>query len=345
LPSLDTLCFADQINNENRRHRSCVPLFDFLKEDDCAFLKNKLKQLYIDGFSMTKSDVVSFFNDVLQEYPNVCATSLWNNQIETLQGVGPDLIMNPNSNTRHNLTTISITGNPFENKLVNNDENERKALLDILLKFPRVSCLGMDLIDGAFKFIDLDKYGPDIEYALRINYAGRILVERSPPPAVADNDTTIYAASRDVAVTSAAPPTSQFSWNIPTFIVWNDDMVPLERQPYDGSIIPLSVWPIVFERAAAAELSQPCYFHGRGLNQYTGLFYLLQKNQPYIEYMANLNAKTSTNEEEDATTININAINAFTDTFSGGTTATTTTTSSQQLHQEDSPTTPTPTFV
>jgi hypothetical protein len=209
--------------------------------------------------------------------------------------------MNPNSNTRHNLTTILIDGNPVTEKLVNNDENERNALLKILLKFPRVSCLGMDLIDGTYRYNNLDKYGPDIEYVLRINYAGRILVERSPPPAVADDDTTISAASRDIAVTSAAPPTSQFSWNLPTIIVWNNDMVSLEHQPYDGSIIPLSVWPIVFERAAAV-LPQPSFFHGRGLNQYTGLFYLLQKNQPYIEYMANLNSKKLTGKEEDAGT-------------------------------------------
>jgi hypothetical protein len=233
---------------------------------------------------MTKEDIVSLFNDVLPTFPYIYDISLRNNQIETLEDIS-NSIVNPSSNTRRNLIAIIINDNPVENKLINNHENERKALLNILSIYNRVSCIRAELIDGLYQEINIDKYGPDIEYALRINAAGRVLIENVPLPAV----------TAAAAAAAAAPDIN--------------GMV-------QSSTIPLAVWPIVLEREAVAQPRVPL----QGLNQYTGLFYLLQNNQPYIEYIANLNAKNLTKEEEDATTININAINAFADAFSAGTT-------------------------
>jgi len=279
LPSLDRLEYIDDVKEDNCR-RSCNPFLQLLTNGDCCdFLMDQLVNIGMYNFIMTPDDVMFIFNKLLISYPNVTGISIQNNLIETFEGVAENL------NVNRKLIKILIDGNPVTDKLVNNDENEKEALLRILSKYNRVSCIGCEVIDGAWRHINLDRYGPDIDYALRINHAGRTLIENIPLPAVT---TITTAAARRRNGNNDSSGTQDHDDDD------DDDDRENKIRIHDGSTsIPLSVWPIVLERA-----TQPRSLRLRGLNQHTGLFYLVRNNVPFFE---NLTTKNLKNEEGDCT--------------------------------------------
>jgi hypothetical protein len=285
LPSLARIEYIDDVMqaDENRSccdrsRRSCTLFLQLLLSKECcnAINRNKLVNIGIYNFKMTSDDVKLIFNKLLttEYYPNITGIALQNNDITTFKGV-----VSENYIVNRNLVKLLIDGNPVTDKLLDNDKNEQDALLSILSNYNRVSCIGSEVVSngdsssvsviGRWQSIQLNRYGPNIDYALRINYAGRTLIENVPLLPVP----VLPSAVMTVTTTTTTDA--------------------------DGTIssIPLSLWPIVLERSANNAATQKPrvgssslrlrrstgLLNGNNKNQHTGLYYLIRNNLPFFE--------------------------------------------------------------
>ena len=285
LPSLARIEYIDDVKQADekrsccdRSRRSCTLFLQLLLSKECcnAINRNKLVNIGIYNFKMTSDDVKLIFNKLLttEYYPNITGIALQNNGIETFQGV-----VSENFIVNRKLVKLLIDGNPVTQKLLDNDKNEQDALLSSLCNYNRVSCIGSEVISngsgsgsvGRWQSIKLNRYGPNIDYALRINYAGRTLIENVPllPVPVP----VLPSAVMTVTTTTTTDA--------------------------DGTIssIPLSLWPIVLERSANNAATQKPrvgssslqlrrstgLLNGYNKNQHTGLYYLIRNNIPFFE--------------------------------------------------------------
>ncbi|OEU18214.1 hypothetical protein FRACYDRAFT_236485 [Fragilariopsis cylindrus CCMP1102] len=285
LPSLARIEYIDDVKQADekrsccdRSRRSCTLFLQLLLSKECcnAINRNKLVNIGIYNFKMTSDDVQLIFNKLLttEYYPNITGIALQNNGIETFQGV-----VSENFIVNRTLVKLLIDGNPVTEKLLDNDKNEQDALLSILSNYNRVSCIGSEVISngsgsgsvGRWESIKLKRYGPNIDYALRINYAGRTLIENVPllPVPVPVLPSAVMTVTN--TTTTDADGTR--------------------------SSIPLSLWPIVLERSANNAATQKPrlgsstlrlrrstgLLNGNNKNQHTGLYYLIRNNLPFFE--------------------------------------------------------------
>jgi hypothetical protein len=290
LPSLARIEYIDDVKqaDENRiccdrSRRSCTLFLQLLlSKECCSAIRNKLVNIGIYNFKMTSDNVKLIFNKLLttEYYPNITGIALQNNGIETFQGV-----VSENFIVNRKLVKLLIDGNPVTDKLLDNVKNEQDALLSILSNYNRVSCIGSEVVSnggsssgsviGRWQSIQLNRYGPNIEYALRINYAGRTLIENVP-----------LLRHRPV---------------LPSFLPSAAMIVTTTTSTdADGTIssIPLYLWPIVLERSANNAATQKPKVGSSSLrsrrntglvlndsnkNQHTGLNYLIRNNIPFFE--------------------------------------------------------------
>ncbi|VEU36052.1 unnamed protein product [Pseudo-nitzschia multistriata] len=130
--------------------------------------REKLRYLTIDSSKLNDRQLETLLIDVLPSFSSVNYLNLYRNKIQSCQSVvnrihkDDGIRFVPNS-----IVAASFRGNPIE-ETIRSDRREKSAMLSLLKTFSTIINLG--------KFHEGD-YDPDVEYALRINHAGRSIIE------------------------------------------------------------------------------------------------------------------------------------------------------------------------
>jgi len=170
-------------NNNNNSHTTASSFYPF---------QQNLEELKLCNCGLTEDHLETLLLDILPRFPKLAKIGVYDNKIETLQKISNRIIENTSTNTNtnggepfvlsrstttttttgdrhHQLRHLDLTFNP-----VNNTEQlvEERASLKIILRAFR----------GLYGFPMLSRltrigYDSELDYLLRINCAGRVLIE------------------------------------------------------------------------------------------------------------------------------------------------------------------------
>ena len=198
---------------------------------------------------------------------NIKTLDLFGNNIDSLQQIANKLVSSSTASLHRalvvpctkSMSCLNLDGNSVLDKIQQqNDPNETVALLTILSAFKRICRISSSRSSSNNNSCDFNNssvsalhcFGPKIEYALRINHAGRILIE-------GNNNT-------DTNVNNTNTNTNN--------VVVQHDKNENNNTTY---VLPLSVWPIVLKRSYNDIDKDP-----------TGLHYLI-RHGPIIAAITN----------------------------------------------------------
>jgi len=152
-------------------HVNLDPLLQQLQQN-APILRGKLAGFGMLNSNLTQDHLVTLFCNTLPLYDHIEVLTFQGNRIESLKVLADRIADIPSHTSCFNtIRGISLIENPVFKKLKdNNNTDEKAALLTILSRFKRI-----ERIEGST--YSISSYGPEIEYALRIAHAGRILVE------------------------------------------------------------------------------------------------------------------------------------------------------------------------
>jgi len=162
LPNLENLGFWHTEKKETER------IIKALSTHDVCFAQT-FKRLDIRACNLDDKLFESLLLDALPKFQSLSTLNVVSNKIESLQNIAKR-IENDNKKpcvVAKSLRHIYLTGNFVENKLKNNPK-EKHAMLSLLKVFNAVCTL---------KIYGEEHFDSDVDYALRINDAGRSLVE------------------------------------------------------------------------------------------------------------------------------------------------------------------------
>lgn len=257
----------------------CV--LDKLKRNNLV-LGEKLVVVSLMNSKLSDDQLATILSDgVVARYDHLRVLDFRNNEIKSLRVTAEKIINIPHESLLPNtIECLLLQGNSVVEKIKSrNDTDEKKALLTILSCLQRVRKI--ESLD-----IPLCSYSPDIEYALRINAAGRILLEgNNNNDVVCDNNSNNYNIKNDDSTNA-------------NFVCSSDGKRNTTIQQEGGGkrrrgMIPLSVWPIVLERAykTSSPGSVKDQRSGQNVRSYrfdaTGLHYLI-RNGPFINAIATM---------------------------------------------------------
>ncbi|OEU21535.1 hypothetical protein FRACYDRAFT_235160 [Fragilariopsis cylindrus CCMP1102] len=196
-------------------------------EDIC--FKGSLKYLKLPYCNIDQNIFETLWNKIVPKLTELFSLDLEMNDIESIQPTVERIISDNITVTPNQLQELNLHHNPIMKNL-KEDPNEKVAMLSFLESYNSIYSI-WSCESACGKYVDIDYwYDSDIEYALRINHAGRSIVECS------------------------------------------------NRKEDHHSSLPLSLWPIVLERAY--KKSGHIYPRGstiRRTNDATGLHYLVRQ--------------------------------------------------------------------
>ena len=138
-----------------------------LRITDFCF-QNTLKDFTMFDCGTKSSHLDALLLGICPKFPNLSELCLFYNKIESFRAI-VDTIKNDSTCTiSKSIRHFPLKGNPVMKKIKEGDSNEKKALLSLLDSFNTIYKLG---------YKDEVDYDSDVEYALRINHAGRSIVK------------------------------------------------------------------------------------------------------------------------------------------------------------------------
>lgn len=168
LPSLERLTLWRVASLKEENGTDCI-LNALCTNNDVCF-QDSLKRLLIRCGELDDSHLETLLRKVLPRFPNMRCLNLFQNNIKSIQ---PFVDRMKNDNTSpvlaKSIRCLDLSGNPITNKL-EDDPEEKAAMLSFLQTFNTICDLGLK----PRRTYDIDS---DIVYALRINEAGRSIVE------------------------------------------------------------------------------------------------------------------------------------------------------------------------
>ena len=132
-----------------------------LQNDDYCF-RHSLKLLDFQCCQLKEEGLETLLFDVLPRFPILRELEVFHSEIESLRAIESRIKQSNYAIPENRLRKLDFYMNPVIEKL-NDDPKEKYAFMTILNTFNEISYV---------KFW-CDEYGPDIEYLLRINHAGR----------------------------------------------------------------------------------------------------------------------------------------------------------------------------
>jgi len=221
-------------------------IVDFFASVDDPLFQDSLKRLDIREWIQTSNNLQIAMIHLVPKFRNLSIVDLSGNLIESVQPImniinnnnGEDVTPPPKSQLR----VLNLSCNPiFKN--MKDDPVEKMAMLSFLQTFDTICNLGgsRKLFIREINNPQMGEYDRDIEYALRINHAGRSIIECK-----INSSTDSTASTNDGGRSSS---------------------------------IPLSLWPTIMEHAY--ETSDQIYYWGehdetdmRSAKSADGLYYL-----------------------------------------------------------------------
>jgi len=163
LPNLERLVFRDMQKKETNF------ILDALRNLDVCF-QNSLKHFGMARCELNDNQLETILFEIVPKFRNISTLRLVGNEIQSVQSIvdrvkSDDKTCIVSKSIRH----LDLRKSPVMNKM-KEDPKEKTAILSFLQTFNTVCNLG-----GC----EVGDYDPDVEYALRINHAGRSIVEGS----------------------------------------------------------------------------------------------------------------------------------------------------------------------
>ena len=174
LPILENLIINDVGGPEGT---DCI--LNALRDRNLCCQKH-LKRIEIQGSSIDDSRLETLLFDIIPRFPNMSNLDLSKtNGIRSLQSIAAR-IKNDDRNfvVSKSIRRLNLSHNPVIKKLENDDPKEKAALMTLLQTFKSIYYLGF--FTDRFGFF----FGYDLEYILRINHAGRRVMNGGIPLSV-----------------------------------------------------------------------------------------------------------------------------------------------------------------
>jgi hypothetical protein len=184
-PSLEFIAFCGCDARDKKKTSSII--VDFFASLDDACFQDSLEQLYIHFFlRLTNDSLKTVMIDVLPKFTKLSVINLCVNLIESVQPI-MNIINNNNGedskelyvtpSPKSQLRDLYLSYNPiFKN--MKDDPVEKMAMLSFLQTFNTICNLGGSKLSiNEIYNPQMGEYDRDIEYALRINHAGRSIIE------------------------------------------------------------------------------------------------------------------------------------------------------------------------
>ena len=160
LPNLEELKFNGIMNG--------IEFLDCLHTVDAVCFQDSIRCLGMIFCNVDQKSFQDLWFTIRLKFPKINSLNLAYNNIQTVQPIADrikndSVILPPKS-----LRLLGLSGNPVMNKM--QDDPKEKAAMFSLLETSN----SIERLAGGTKYT----YGSDIEYALRINHAGRSIVEK-----------------------------------------------------------------------------------------------------------------------------------------------------------------------
>ena len=180
LPLLKSLVFT----SSSMRKNEAGFIISTLSASNAVCFQDTIKNLGFYSMHLNDQDLETLVLDILPSFPNISSLNLFANEIHSikpiLDRIKDDATFSPSKSIR----MLNLTGNPINEKIGCNPITEKMkkypmekdAFLSFLRVFKTIHNLGSSGSCCCEHGCD-DLYGSDIEFALRINHAGRSLVE------------------------------------------------------------------------------------------------------------------------------------------------------------------------
>lgn len=222
LPSINDLSFVDIEDIDS--------VLDFLYTTSPPF-RNKLGVLRLVRCRLEENQAGAIIQNILPTFPNLKSLSLCYNKIKSVRAI-VERIKNDSTGVRSkSLHTLNLEENDIM-KIIKKQPKEKAALLDLLRILPTIYRIGW--------MSEAKYYDSDVQSLLRINHAGRYLLEGHT-----NNNSTNAGNSTGEQIRVSG---------------------------YQQSLLPpLSLWPIILNRAY--EKSKDVFY---GEKDATGLNYLIR---------------------------------------------------------------------
>ena len=170
LPKLESVAFRLFTGRTETRYLRNV-LGD-LKSSYCA-CRMTLKRIDLSYTMCTQSELKTLLLEVVPSLPNLVHINMRDNKIESIQQIGESINRDRGINSsrlkcQSTLQILDLSWNMVILKIKTNPK-EKAGLMAILCAFKGLCNLGMN--------VNVKEYPSDIQYQLRMNHAGRRLVE------------------------------------------------------------------------------------------------------------------------------------------------------------------------
>ncbi|OEU06938.1 hypothetical protein FRACYDRAFT_265309 [Fragilariopsis cylindrus CCMP1102] len=150
-------------------------IFGTLSASNAVCFQDTIKNLEFYAMHLNDQDLETLVLDILPSFPNISSLNLFANEIHSikpiLDRIKDDVTFSPSKSIR----IMNLINNPITEKM-KKYPMEKDAFLSFLRVFKTIHNLGSSGSCCCEHGCD-DLYGSDIEFALRINHAGRSLVE------------------------------------------------------------------------------------------------------------------------------------------------------------------------
>jgi len=130
--------------------------------------QEKLKYIRLHYSKINNKRFETLLFEILPRFPNVSCLDFEKNEIQSVRHIVDRIKNDKTCFVSKSLRELGFDANPMMNKVRANDPNEKAALVSFLRTFNTVCHLGVYYVDS---------YGSDVEHALRINHAGRRIIE------------------------------------------------------------------------------------------------------------------------------------------------------------------------
>ena len=214
--NLKELIFLD-LGKEQTNEILCV-----LQHDDDLNFRQSLTTIKIIESELNEADLEILMFDIRERFPNLRKIDVRSNNIQSLVGIEDRIKKIRSSSSSSSSRLVLSNNNLHELNLRQNDSilesvicntnwntktkgpREKSALLTLLNTFNGISNLCYDLCYEA------KSYDPDVEYALRINHAGRTFISNRE---ISSGTTTTITTTND-NTTATAPIINNALWPI-----------------------------------------------------------------------------------------------------------------------------------
>jgi len=170
LPKLESVAFRLFTGRTETRYLRKV-LGDL--RSSCCACRMTLKRIDLSYTMCTQSELKTLLVEVVPSLPNLVHINMRDNKIESIQQIGESInrdrgINNSRLKCQSTLQNLDLSWNMVILKIKTNPK-EKAGLMAILCAFKGLCNLGMN--------VNVKEYSSDIQYQLRMNHAGRRLVE------------------------------------------------------------------------------------------------------------------------------------------------------------------------